>query len=100
MAPGDCALDHLSWLLMGINDRIWFKLTCPNCNVSETTTSGDYGSTWSGPQWGNLESVVSFDITTTGGGGADPDITSATCKKCSGKAEVRSRYGLGEPKDF
>lgn len=85
---------------MGISDKVWFKLTCPKCGVTEVASSSDKGSTWGGPSWNSLTPLNSFSLQSIGGGNAEPEIAAARCTACNVTARVESSYGLERPAGF
>jgi len=85
---------------MGTIDKLWVKLTCKNCGVSEISSASDKGSGWNGSSWNNLGSIRNFDAVITGGGKEEPDVVSAKCKNCGHVAIVESDYGFSKPASF
>lgn len=85
---------------MGTIDKLWVKLTCDKCGVSEVATASDKGSGWGGSHWNDLGGFVKFDAVITGGGNTDPDVTSAKCKSCGHVAKIDEEYGFGRPAGF
>lgn len=84
---------------MGISDKFWVKLTCPSCNATDTVSVNDKGNSFGGASWG-VPTSDAFDLTGTGGGKTEPEVTSATCKQCGTAAVVESRFGFGRPSGF
>lgn len=76
---------------MGIIDKTTHRLTCPQCGASETVDVLDKGSNWSGSHWQSGAKFERFDTTWSGGGSAEPDLVSATCKLCSVPAQREVR---------
>jgi hypothetical protein len=85
---------------MGTIDKLWVKLTCEACDISETSSASDKGSGWSGSHWNQLGPYSDFDATMEGGGKVDPEVTSAKCKRCGCEATIESAYGFSRPKGF
>lgn len=85
---------------MGTIDKLWVKLTCPGCGVSETSSALDKGSGWGGSSWGSFGSFESFHVAASGGDKREPEVTSATCKACNASASVETQYGFGRPRGF
>ncbi len=84
---------------MGVSDKLWFRLVCPKCGASETLSVLDYGSTWSGPAWGNLGDAERFDLDATKSGG-EPEVKGAICKVCGIAASIESEYGFKCPEGW
>lgn len=82
---------------MGVIDEKWFRFTCPACGEAETLAVTDRGSGWSGSIWDALPNASAFDIVSDGKRGAEPDVTSATCRACRRPANVESKYGFKRP---
>jgi len=78
---------------MGIIDSTWFQFTCPNCGTMETVVAHDKGSSFGGSAWQTLSAPSSFVIVATGGGRAEPEVTSASCTRCGMRANVDTGYG-------
>lgn len=72
---------------MGIIDKTIYRLTCPQCGVSETATVLDKGSSWSGSHWQSGTKFERFDTAWSGGGDTEPNLISATCKQCDVDAQ-------------
>jgi len=85
---------------LGTSDKIWVKLTCPGCNVTETSSALDKGSGWGGPHWRNYGEFKLFDAKCEGGAKDEPAVTSASCKACGEKATINEAYGFGRPEGF
>jgi len=85
---------------VGITDKLWVKLSCPQCGKAETASSNDKGSTWGGPSWTGLTEFQSFSAHVTGGGKTEPEVSDATCNTCGAKAKVESTYGFGRPPGY
>lgn len=81
---------------MEINDTVWIRLSCRVCETSEVLRVNDTGN----PNWGSLGTFEAFDVESTGGGGREPEITSAACQKCSAFSTIETRYGLNRPEEF
>lgn len=77
---------------MGIIDRAVYKLMCPQCEISETSSLADRGSKWGGSSWGAGASFTKFMTKWSGGGIHEPKLTLAVCNKCGGNATVESHY--------
>lgn len=85
---------------MGVQDKLWVKLTCQSCGNSETSSASDYGSGWSGSKWGGINQFEKFTVVCHGGGAEEPEVVSATCKECGGAASIKNAYGFGTPSGF
>lgn len=85
---------------MGVNDKVWFRVSCPKCGVSETASVADKGSTWGGPSWSSFPTFETFEVGGHGGTGPEPELTAAKCNRCGGPAVIQKRYGFGPPKGF
>ena len=79
---------------MGTIDKTVYKLTCPQCGISETSSVLDKGSGWGGSCWDEKTSFSKFKTEWNGGGSQEPKLTLAACKACGGSATVESRYSL------
>jgi len=75
---------------MGTIDKTTYKLSCTTCSVSETTSVLDKGSNWGGSWWQEGASLSLFDTQWSGGGNQEPQLKSATCKKCAAPAKVET----------
>ena len=84
---------------MGTIDRVWVKVTCEHCKVSETATAAEKGSGW-GSSWNSLGDFDKFNASVRGGGNEMPDVLSATCKKCGNAATLTSECGFERPVGF
>jgi len=83
---------------MGVNDKLWVKLTCSSCDVSETSTALDKG--YNNPSWGNIEQFEKFIAINSGGGKQEPEVVSAKCKTCGAIAIIESKYGFTCPSGY
>jgi len=77
---------------MGYIDSAKYTLSCPRCGTTESASVLEKGSCW-GSSWQEGVSFAMFDTQWNGGGKCEPTLTSATCKKCSIAAHVKSEYG-------
>jgi len=77
---------------MGIIDIAIITLTCETCGIEETHKCLDKGSMWSGSSWGEMPEFEHFDVESRGGGYQEPEIISATCKRCGSKAKENRKY--------
>ncbi len=68
---------------MGIIDKKNYTLTCKNCNEMESSFILDKGSSWNGSSWDSKATYSKFDTYWDGGGIKEPELLSATCKKCN-----------------
>lgn len=78
---------------MGVIDSIVYMLQCQKCRTKESVKILDKGSGWSGSSWQYEANFSKFDTQWTGGGQKEPELVSATCKKCGQPAAVESGYG-------
>jgi len=85
---------------MGSIDRMWVKVSCEDCGVSQTNSSTDKGSGWSGSHWNDLGDFSDFDVTVSGSGKSEPTVSAGTCKKCGGEATIKKAYGFNKPGNF
>ena len=85
---------------MGTIDTLWFKVTCGECQASESVNVRDKGSGWSGSSWNEVGQLEKFRVSATGGGKLTPKIESATCNACGSEAEVASQFGSNKPNDY
>ena len=85
---------------MGTIDKLWVKLTCETCGATETASALDKGSMWSGSHWLGLGGFSLFEVHTSGGGLKEPEVTTASCKKCRAPAGVEQAYGSRRPEGF
>jgi len=85
---------------VGIIDKVWIKVSCENCNISDVSSAADKGSGWSGSSWNSLAGFKNFDVTADGSGKEEPSIISAKCQQCGSDAKVLSEYGFNKPKEF
>ena len=83
---------------MGISDKKWFRFSCPSCQAQEVDCVTDSGSQWGPPHWSTIGPLKKFAHVEASGPRAEPDVESATCNACGGRATVETRYGFGEPK--
>ena len=79
---------------MGTIDRCTYTLTCPKCGQTESASISDKGSMWSGSYWGERAEFSYFDTVWSGGAKEEPELQSASCKKCNIPPEVTSKYSL------
>ncbi len=79
---------------MGVIDKTVYKLTCPQCDTSETSSVLDRGSGWGGSSWQDGASFSKFKTEWSGGGSQEPRLTLAVCMACGGSATVESGYSL------
>lgn len=78
---------------MGYIDRIKAKIICEDCQIQEEKKVLDMGSSQSGSYWQSFSEFKYFNAITTGGDGpVEPDIVSATCKRCNKPALVNQMY--------
>jgi len=77
---------------MGVNDKTVYKLTCPKCDTSETSSVLDKGSGWGGSSWQDEASFSNFKTEWSGGGSQEPKLILAVCNVCGGSATVESGY--------
>jgi hypothetical protein len=84
---------------MGVTDRLWVKLTCEKCGISETSTAAEKGSMW-GASWNDLNTLEKFEAVITGGGREEPDVKSAKCNTCGANATIDDQYGFQRPPNF
>lgn len=85
---------------MGTIDKLWVKVSCESCGVSETNSVSDKGSGWGGSHWGSLGGFVNFSVNSSGSGKTEPSVGSATCNSCGSQAKVKEAYGFGKPEGF
>jgi hypothetical protein len=78
---------------MGIIDSTVYTLQCQKCGTKESAKVLDKGSGWGGSAWQRGAEFSKFDTQWTGGGREEPQLVSATCKKCGQPAMVDSGYG-------
>jgi hypothetical protein len=78
---------------MGIIDSTVYTLRCPKCGTSESAKVLDKGSGWGGSSWQDGASFANFNTAWNGGGTQEPELVSATCRKCDQPAIVESGYG-------
>jgi hypothetical protein len=79
---------------MGIIDRSNYTLTCKECNVSESASISDHGSTFGGSWWNASARFKNFDAAWEGGGRTEPTLVKATCKQCGRAPEVKQNYSM------
>jgi len=85
---------------MGTQDKIWSKMKCNNCEITETISASDKGSGWGGSYWNGYGDSASFNIKTSGGGEETPEVIKAICKECGNEALIESKYCLSRPDDY
>ena len=85
---------------MGVIDKLWIKVMCKGCGISETSSALDKGSGWSGSNWRDPTAFTQFDVVCEGGGQREPTVISAKCKACGSDASVDEAYGFGRPNGF
>ncbi len=78
---------------MGVIDKTEYRLTCPQCDTSETSKVLEKGSEYGG-SWQDGTSFKHFTTEWSGGGSQEPRLTLAICKACGGSAKVKSGYSL------
>ncbi len=84
---------------MGVIDKLWVKLTCKGCKVTETSSARDTGySVYS--NWESLDPFTHFNVTCRGGGKETQTVISAKCKTRGSDATVQKSYGMDHPKGF
>ena len=81
---------------MGITDQNWAKLSCPRCSSSESIRATQHGSSYSEGSWSAFSDATRFEVKTKKGSDG-PEVASATCLKCKGKAEVQNGTGFNVP---
>ncbi len=79
---------------MGVIDKTTYKLTCPQCGTSETSSVLDKGSGWGGSSWQEGAYFSMFQTEWSGGGSQEPKLTLAICKTCGVSATVKSGYSI------
>jgi len=80
---------------MGVIDKTEYRLTCSQCNTSETSKVLDKGSGYGGSSWQEGATFTLFTTEWSGGGGSqEPRLTLAVCKACGRNAKVESDYSL------
>lgn len=85
---------------MGVIDMMWYKLTCPICHASESTSVSDKGSMYRGSDWPEFASFSKFDTQWTGGATKSPELERAVCKGCGASAALETEFGFARPKGF
>ncbi len=84
---------------MGTIDKLWVKVACERCKISEVSYAVDRG-TFKGSNWNTPGSFEKFDVTYKGGREEEPAVTLAKCRKCGADASVKKGYGPEKPKDL
>lgn len=74
---------------MGVIDHTNYEVSCPNCCAKESFRILDKGSGYGGSHWQGGPSSELFGLQWTAGGGSEPDLLKAVCKKCGTVATVR-----------
>jgi hypothetical protein len=80
---------------MGAIDRKWVNALCMDCDISETTTAVEKGSAYRS-SWENFIPMEKFDIICGKSKYDEPEITSATCKRCNNGALIKSTCHFGK----
>lgn len=76
---------------MGTIDSATVTISCPSCDVTETTRVLDRGNQWSGSAW-QTPRFEKFDTSVDGLDKAHFELT-ATCPRCNVPARVDDQFG-------
>jgi hypothetical protein len=77
---------------MGVIDKVTATVSCATCNIDESHSAVEKGSSFGSGGWRNFDEFKNFDVVISREQ-CGPSVTSATCKKCSGPARVTEKLG-------